>query len=210
MAAYDRRTRQMHTKTLSCWDDHLSLSLCLSLHLANRGGGENEKNNEPIENILICFARIRFWLVIGYALEKEKLGEESVREREQCSINLSLFADRTQAKKYLLIFLDENTCKCLSLEENNGTMIGGKPFDVESLLRDCAVKKKRPIHDTIQIYDQQQQQPPPLMQHQATDLTVSKDKNQVGMFDLIAHDFSLDCSPLLCRWPRRFFQQFKQ
>ena len=76
-------------------------------------------------------------------------------------------------------------------------MIGGKPFDVESLLRDCAVKKKRPIHDTIQIYDQQQQ-PPPLMQHQATDLSVSKDKIQVGMFDLIARALSLECSPFCC------------
>ncbi|CAF5211463.1 unnamed protein product, partial [Rotaria magnacalcarata] len=37
-------------------------------------------------------------------------------------------------------------------------MIGGKPFDVDSLLRDCVVKKKRPIHDALQIYDQQQQQ----------------------------------------------------
>ena len=57
-------------------------------------------------------------------------------------------------------------------------MIGGKPFDVESLLRDCAVKKKRPIHDTIQIYDQlqQQQQVPP----QATDLSLEKEKHQTS------------------------------
>ncbi|CAF1008703.1 unnamed protein product [Rotaria sordida] len=52
-------------------------------------------------------------------------------------------------------------------------MIGGKPFDVESLLRDCVVKKKRPIHDVVQIYDQQQQQ-----QQQATDLSIGKEKIQ--------------------------------
>lgn len=52
-------------------------------------------------------------------------------------------------------------------------MIGGKPFDVESLLRDCAVKKRRPIHDAVQLHDQQQQ-------HQATDLSISKDKIQSG------------------------------
>ncbi|CAF2380555.1 unnamed protein product [Rotaria sp. Silwood2] len=50
-------------------------------------------------------------------------------------------------------------------------MIGGKPFDVESLLRDCVVKKKRPIHDAVQVYDQQQQQ-------QATDLSIGKEKIQ--------------------------------
>jgi hypothetical protein len=53
-------------------------------------------------------------------------------------------------------------------------MIGGKPFDVESLLRDCVVKKKRPIHDTIQIYDQHQQQ--------ATDLSIGKEKIHHGTF----------------------------
>ncbi len=53
-------------------------------------------------------------------------------------------------------------------------MIGGKPFDVESLLRDCVVKKKRPIHDAVQIYDHQQQQ--------ATDLSIGKEKIQSGMF----------------------------
>lgn len=58
-------------------------------------------------------------------------------------------------------------------------MIGGKPFDVESLLRDCVVKKKRPIHDTLQLFDQQQQQ------HQATDLSIGKEKLQSGMFQLI-------------------------
>ncbi|CAF2070110.1 unnamed protein product [Rotaria magnacalcarata] len=52
-------------------------------------------------------------------------------------------------------------------------MIGGKPFDVDSLLRDCVVKKKRPIHDALQIYDQQQQQ-----QQQATDLSIGKEKIQ--------------------------------
>ncbi len=57
---------------------------------------------------------------------------------------------------------------------NKKIMIGGKPFDVESLLRDCVVKKKRPIHETIHIYDQQQQQ--------ATDLSIGKDKIQSGMF----------------------------
>jgi hypothetical protein len=51
-------------------------------------------------------------------------------------------------------------------------MIGGKPFDVDSLLRDCVVKKKRPIHDTAQMYDQQQQ---------ATDLSIGKEKIQHGM-----------------------------
>jgi len=55
-------------------------------------------------------------------------------------------------------------------------MIGGKPFDVESLLRDCVVKKKRPIHDAVQIYDQQQQQ-------QATDLSIGKEKIQLGIFE---------------------------
>jgi len=52
-------------------------------------------------------------------------------------------------------------------------MIGGKPFDVESLLRDCVVKKNRPIHDSVHIYDQQQ--------HQATDLSIGKEKIQSGM-----------------------------
>ncbi len=51
-------------------------------------------------------------------------------------------------------------------------MIGGKPFDVESLLRDCVVKKNRPIHDAVHIYDQQQQ---------ATDLSIGKEKIQPGM-----------------------------
>lgn len=60
-------------------------------------------------------------------------------------------------------------------------MIGGKPFDVESLLRDCVVKKKRPIHDTIHIFDQQQQQ--------ATDLSIGKEKNQSGMFRIIIVSF---------------------
>jgi hypothetical protein len=55
-------------------------------------------------------------------------------------------------------------------------MIGGKPFDVESLLRDCVVKKKRPIHDAVQIYDQQQQQ-------QATDLSIGKEKIQLGIVE---------------------------
>ena len=55
-------------------------------------------------------------------------------------------------------------------------MIGGKPFDVESLLRDCVVKKKRPIHDAVQLYDQQQQQ-------QATDLSIGKEKIQSGLFE---------------------------
>jgi hypothetical protein len=54
-------------------------------------------------------------------------------------------------------------------------MIGGKPFDVESLLRDCVVKKKRPIHDAVQIYDQQQQQ--------ATDLSIGKEKIQSGIVE---------------------------
>ncbi|UJR35564.1 hypothetical protein I4U23_028317 [Adineta vaga] len=45
-------------------------------------------------------------------------------------------------------------------------MIGGKPFDVESLLRDCVVKKKRPIHEAVHMYDQQQQQ--------ATDLSLDE------------------------------------
>ncbi|CAF5074629.1 unnamed protein product, partial [Rotaria magnacalcarata] len=53
--------------------------------------------------------------------------------------------------------------------------IGGKPFDVDSLLRDCVVKKKRPIHDALQIYDQQQQQQ---QQQQATDLSIGKEKIQ--------------------------------
>ncbi len=57
-------------------------------------------------------------------------------------------------------------------------MIGGKPFDVESLLRDCVVKKKRPIHDAVQTYDQQQQQ-----QQQATDLSILKEKIQSGTFE---------------------------
>lgn len=51
-------------------------------------------------------------------------------------------------------------------------MIGGKPFDVESLLRDCAVKKRRPIHDVVQLYDHHQQQ--------ATDLSINKDRIQSG------------------------------
>jgi hypothetical protein len=58
-------------------------------------------------------------------------------------------------------------------KKNKREMIGGKPFDVESLLRDCVVKKKRPIHDVVQIYDSQQQ---------ATDLSIGKDKLQSGMF----------------------------
>lgn len=56
----------------------------------------------------------------------------------------------------------------------NEQMIGGKPFDVESLLRDCVTKKKRPIHDTIQSHDQQQQQ------QQATDLSIGKERLQSG------------------------------
>ncbi|CAF1242079.1 unnamed protein product [Adineta steineri] len=56
-------------------------------------------------------------------------------------------------------------------------MIGGKPFDVESLLRECSVKKKRPIHDAIHIYDHHQQQQQQLQQ-QATDLSIDKEKNQ--------------------------------
>lgn len=63
-------------------------------------------------------------------------------------------------------------------------MIGGKPFDVESLLRDCVVKKKRPIHDVIQVFDQQQHQ----QQHQATDLTVGKEKIQSGTFRKLYQD----------------------
>ncbi|CAF0865813.1 unnamed protein product [Adineta ricciae] len=51
-------------------------------------------------------------------------------------------------------------------------MIGGKPFDVESLLRDCVVKKKRPIHDAIPTYNQTHS----LQQQQATDLSIGKDK----------------------------------
>ncbi len=61
-------------------------------------------------------------------------------------------------------------------KKNKRKMIGGKPFDVESLLRDCVVKKKRPIHDAVQIYDQQQQQ--------ATDLSIGKDKLQSGIFKI--------------------------
>ncbi|CAF0759227.1 unnamed protein product [Rotaria sp. Silwood1] len=56
-------------------------------------------------------------------------------------------------------------------------MIGGKPFDVESLLRDCVVKKKRPIHDVVQIFDQHQQQQQQ-QQQQATDLSIGKEKIQ--------------------------------
>ena len=54
-------------------------------------------------------------------------------------------------------------------------MIGGKPFDVESLLRDCVVKKRRPIHDIVQTHDHHQQQ-------QATDLSINKEKIQSGMY----------------------------
>jgi len=58
-------------------------------------------------------------------------------------------------------------------------MIGGKPFDVESLLRDCVVKKNRPIHDAVHIYDQQ---------HQATDLSIGKEKLQSGMLRIYIVD----------------------
>ena len=65
---------------------------------------------------------------------------------------------------------------CLSREETKTTttMIGGKPFDVDSLLRDCVVKKKRPIHDAIEHLD------PPQQQQQATDLSIGKEKIQSG------------------------------
>ena len=55
-------------------------------------------------------------------------------------------------------------------------MIGGKPFDVESLLRDCVVKKKRPIHDAIQNLDHHHHH----QQQQATDLSIGKEKNFIG------------------------------
>ena len=70
-------------------------------------------------------------------------------------------------------------------------MIGGKPFDVESLLRDCTVKKKRPIHDTIQIYDQQHH-PHPHQQQQATDLSLGKEKLQSGRFQSCTGDRSVE------------------
>jgi hypothetical protein len=63
--------------------------------------------------------------------------------------------------------------KGVYIDEIKTKMIGGKPFDVESLLRECVVKKKRPIHDTFQTNDQQQQ---------ATDLSLGKEKMQPGKF----------------------------
>jgi len=75
-----------------------------------------------------------------------------------------------------IIFLDVITNKCRTYIDIQ--MIGGKPFDVESLLRDCVTKKKRPIHDTIQLYDQQQQQ--------ATDLSIGKERLQPGSYRFIA------------------------
>lgn len=78
-----------------------------------------------------------------------------------------------------LIFLDVKANKCFYRKDTQKTMIGGKPFDVESLLRDCVVKKKRPIHDALQLYDQQQQQQ---HQQQATDLSIGKEKIQSGLF----------------------------
>lgn len=63
----------------------------------------------------------------------------------------------------------------LSREETKtATMIGGKPFDVDSLLRECVVKKKRPIHDAIENLDQRQ------TQQQATDLSIGKEKLESG------------------------------
>ena len=59
-------------------------------------------------------------------------------------------------------------------------MIVGKPFDVESLLRDRVIKKKRPIHDAIQNYDQQRQQYH--HQQQATDLSLGREKIHSGIF----------------------------
>ena len=85
--------------------------------------------------------------------------------------------------KLLITSLSNTIAQVIRLsreETKTTTMIGGKPFDVDSLLRECAVKKKRPIHDAIENLDQPQQ--PLLQQQQATDLSIGKEKIQSGIF----------------------------
>ena len=113
---------------------------------------------------------------------EEKIGEE----RKRAMLNQLITSHRSNSSKEVFAYFSRRgILASVFLEENKRTMIGGKPFDVESLLRDCAVKKKRAIHETIQIYDRQQQQQPPPVQHQATDLTLGKDKIQIGMFSVL-------------------------
>lgn len=94
--------------------------------------------------------------------------------------------------KLLITSLSNKIAQVIRLsreETKTTTMIGGKPFDVESLLRECEVKKKRPIHDAIENLDQPQQPLLQQQQQQATDLSIGKEKIQSGILENF-HDFS--------------------
>ena len=148
--------------------DHAEM--IISFIIFHDRGDERKRTEErqPMVNILLSASRIRFRLVVSRQEKRER------RERGERCAQSTYHSSLIELGRRSIFPDDVKTSKCSRARERE--MIGGKPFDVESLLRDCAVKKKRPIHDTIQIYDQQQHQ------QQATDLSLGKEKLQPGRF----------------------------